>query len=180
MSQFLTINLIHIISDNETHGRLSSPCWGAEPDRQALADRADLGNRKSALPPFLPGILGSAGNGCCRGSGQGTRVKGVPGFSRLFREEDEFALPVFMTPNHQVRSQTPLVLSQPTAWHSPTSSCRPLGQCRLRGCLHMVRFLLGTKLHCMVSVVSVAPPSATEQTQLRSQAGSGCRGGKML
>ena len=111
MSQFCTINLIHIISDNETHGRLSSPREGAEPDRQALAGRADFRNRKSALPPFLPGILGSAGNGCCRGPswagtpGQGTeggrqgaKVKGVPRFSRLFREEDGFALPVFMTP----------------------------------------------------------------------------------
>lgn len=143
MSQFHTINLIHIISDSETHGRLSSPCWGAEPDCQALAGRADLGN----LPPFLPGILGRAGSGCCRGpstlgqrvAGQGAKVKGVPGFSRLFREEDGFALPVFMTPNHRVRSQTPLVLSEPTAWHFPTSSCRPLGQCRLRGCFHVVR-----------------------------------------
>ena len=36
MSQFHTINLIHIISDSETHGRLSSTCWGAEPDCQAL------------------------------------------------------------------------------------------------------------------------------------------------
>ncbi|CAM9476387.1 unnamed protein product [Rangifer tarandus platyrhynchus] len=35
------------------------------------------------------------------GSRQGTRVKGVPGFSRLFRREYGFALPVFMTPNHQ-------------------------------------------------------------------------------
>lgn len=155
MRQFHTINLIHIISDSETHGRLSSPCWGAEPDCQALAGRADLRN----LPPFLPGILGSAGSGCCRGLSrkrgqwvlqgsqhpgtaggrQGAKVKGVPGFSRLFREEDGFALPVFMTPNHRVRSQTPLVLSEPTAWHFPTSSCRPLGQCRLRGCFHVVR-----------------------------------------
>lgn len=73
------------------------------------------------------------------GGWQGAKVKGVPGFSRLFREEDGFALPVFMTPNHRVRSQTPLVLSEPTAWHFPTSSCRPLGQCRLRGCFHVVR-----------------------------------------
>lgn len=142
--------------------QLSSPRGGAEPDRQATGTGSQP-SRLFCLEFWEVPAMGAAaqlGPGA-EGSRQGTRVKGVPGFSRLFREEDGFALPVFMTPNHQVRSQTPLVLSQHTAWHFPTSSCRPLGQCRLHGCFDVVRFLLGTKLRCVVSAVSGAPASAT-------------------